>query len=151
MFTCNVRRITLFLWLRGKKGELRAVGKAGKPLHGLATGGSFPLPSRWGPTPTPIFAKSADPDYSNTEDPAGSRAQAAAHMAYHVGHTCVTRIVPGLHGPSWHPPQWDSPPQGPLQNSSFFGSTKRQNFLLNDLDYLKMTIWAVGMMVGAQD
>lgn len=145
MFTFNVRRLTLFLWLRGKKGELRAVGKAGKPLHGPATGGSFPLPSRCGPTPTPVFAKSADPDYSKHGGP--RRFQSPGSRTH--GPPCGVHLCNSDR--AWAPPALEAPLEWDSRNSSLFVKTKRQNFLLNDLDYLKITLWAVETMVGPQD
>lgn len=40
--------------------------------------------------PPPHFAKSADPDYSKHGGPCRLQSTSRAHMAQHVGHTCVT-------------------------------------------------------------
>lgn len=104
MSTFNVRRVILLLWL-GIKGEGESALQA--ELASPSTSQSLGAPSLSPPDvdrlptplphPCPILLSQQIQTIPSMESPAGSRVQASALMAHHVGCTCVTEVKPGLH------------------------------------------------------
>lgn len=142
MFTFNMRRITLLCGCGGGRGCSGLQAGLASPSIAQSLGAPSLSPLQMWPSPHPILPSQRIQAIPSMEGPAGSRAQAAAHMAHHVGCTCVT-LRSGLGSANPHGTLREgSSPQSllltlaPLWNSSLLHKTKIQNFLLSDLDYL---------------
>lgn len=110
-----------------KRGRTGPWGRKVPPQ--LSPWDSCPLACRSDPAPTHI-AKSADPHSSKHGGSRRLRSPAAAHMAHHVGHMCVTEVTPGLYKPTQH---WEGGslycPFLTVGNTSLFDKMKRRGRL----------------------
>lgn len=90
MFTFNMRRITLLCGCGGGKGCSGLQAGLASPSIAQLLGAPSLSPLQMWSSPHPILPSQRIQTIPSMEGPAGSRAQAAAHMAHHVGCTCVT-------------------------------------------------------------